>query len=241
MSFAHRLNFQSGYLKQYSQIYKGVIDKNDPIIKKHFDNDIEKWMHNIRIFGKKGAHHNLKEIPTKLEAIVALEQAFKVGRFFYNRERFNKHKEDFDASIYKLETHLHVNEEKSKEKVLKMDKDQASKFINQSLNANILIPKNGGNVRWANINSSKNVWWINITYKMFNQDIHLILNDDKNNIFYWLKIDAMSIHLPKNIFKDLHGMADIELDTREDNFLIDVKNGGKNIDFSIFLIKSVKY
>lgn len=122
-----------------------------------------------------------------------------------------------------------------------MDKTKAAAIVNSKgfvkLDAN-----NNGNVSWANINSSKNVWWIDIPIKKFHHDSHLLLNDKVNKIFHWIYIPRGTFPDPYNTFRQLRdGYISVELSSKDTNKFIDVKSGGTKFDFKKLKITSEGY
>jgi len=123
-----------------------------------------------------------------------------------------------------------------------MNKNIASAIVNKHLNSQLLNPNNGGNVTWANINASKDVWWADIPVKKFAKTLYLILNDDRNSTFSLLSIDNGKIKYPYNHFKKLReGYISIEISSRDRDKFIDLKSGGTNFNFSNFLTKTFDY
>lgn len=123
-----------------------------------------------------------------------------------------------------------------------MNKQDASRIVNKNiLNDNPSLPLLNaginGNVCWANINAAKDVWWIDIPIKKFKNHLHLLLNDELKKIFYWISINADQIEDPYNKFRKLRdNYISIELSSRETNEFVDIKSGGKNFNFRIFMI-----
>ena len=122
-----------------------------------------------------------------------------------------------------------------------MNKWTAAAIINREGLAK-LNPNNNGNVSWANINSSKDVWWADIPVKKFHNDFHLILNDRVNNLFHWVSIPRETFSTPYNTFRKLRdGYISIELSSRDRNKFVDIKSGGTEFDFKKFNIKTIYY
>ncbi|MFC1818941.1 hypothetical protein ACFL0B_07605 [Thermodesulfobacteriota bacterium] len=123
-----------------------------------------------------------------------------------------------------------------------MNKFSASNIVNTHLGFRELNPNVGGNVNWANINVSKDVWWIDIPVKKFKNNLHLILNDEGQRQFFWVSINNKEIHDPYSHFRKLREKyISIELSSREANKFIDVKSGGTGFDFNQFNIKKFEY
>jgi len=123
-----------------------------------------------------------------------------------------------------------------------MNKQEASRIVNEHIGSPILNPNRGGNVSWANINIAKDVWWIDIPVKKFKENFHLILNNARKNYFYWISIDKNKVTSPYNYFRKLRdNYISIELSTRETNKFVDVKSGGTGVDFEKFKIERFEY
>ena len=99
-----------------------------------------------------------------------------------------------------------------------MDKQEASLIVNKQHGTSLLNPKRGGNVSWANINTAKDVWWIDIPVKKFKNNFHLILNDERKKQFYLVSIEKNEIISPYDSFRKLReNYISIELSSRENN------------------------
>ncbi len=122
-----------------------------------------------------------------------------------------------------------------------MNKTSAAAIINRKSLAN-LNANNNGNVSWANINSSKDVWWADIPIKKFTYDFHLLLNDKINNLFHWVYIPKNTFTAPYNTFRKLRsGYISIELSSKNKNKFVDIKSGGIGFDFKKLGITTVDY
>ena len=129
------------------------------------------------------------------------------------------------------------------EEKIEMNKNKASKMINEFYEDNRLIPNNNGNVKFANKNSSKNVYWINIHMDNRTKDeFHLLLNND---------IERKLIHLviPPNTFNsDLfvcrydktNGLDKLDIELSVDK-LVDIKSGGSNFTFEDYIEREYNY
>lgn len=127
-----------------------------------------------------------------------------------------------------------------------MNKQEASSIINKDLGKEILNPKNKGNVKWATINNKKDVYWINIHVDLrISNEYHLILNDEEKKQFTHLIIPKNE--LDTNLFKIVFDKTveldkvDIELSTNQENYLVDIKSGGTQYDFSKYISKVFNY
>ena len=119
-----------------------------------------------------------------------------------------------------------------------MDKSKAAQIVNNKIGTALLNQKRDGNVCWANINVKKDVWWIDIPVKKFKKHLHLILNEDRKNHFFWISIPANDILEPYRYFRKLReNYISIELSCRETNKFVDVKSGGTEFNFNKFQIE----
>ena len=88
------------YLQQVDDISYNSGKNNEAIENLHrkgiINDDVRKWFHFVRQFANSSVHSS-HESPSQNEALVALEYAFKIGRFLHNRERVHKFFGDFDA------------------------------------------------------------------------------------------------------------------------------------------------
>ena len=126
-----------------------------------------------------------------------------------------------------------------------MDKRKASELINSSLNNNELNPRNGGNIKFSNINKSKNVFWINVHLNRVSDKLHFILNNNNKREFIHLSIPENTLN--PNLFlvrEDLtNGLdkIDIEISLEPSTFLQDIKSNGTNFDFSKYVSSKYTY
>lgn len=90
------------YLQQVEDISYNPGKNSEAIENLHrrgiINEDVKKWFHYVRQFANASVHSSNKS-PSKNEALVALEYAFKIGRFLHNKERVNKFFGDFDARL----------------------------------------------------------------------------------------------------------------------------------------------
>ena len=127
-----------------------------------------------------------------------------------------------------------------------MNKREATLIINKEYGKDILNYNKNGNVKFANKNSKKNVYWINIHIdSRLDDTLHIVLNDkDKRKLTYLiippntLKSDLFKVRIDKT--NGLQKM-DIELSNDVNNYLIDIKSGGSNYDFSKYISKIFRY
>ncbi len=225
------------------------------------NDDVKKWFHFVRQFANSSVHSS-RETPTQSEALVALEYSFKIGRFLYNRERVNKFFGDFDARlvsktdrlIQPTETRTDPMRQKdflvknndmmapshnlplySVKKTSSNEKSSMINIVNSYLKTPLLHRKN---TKMANVNSAKDVWWINIPFNMFSNELHIVLISLEKTKVYWLKIEANFFNEPRKYFRDKQGQADLELSANELTLFQDVKSGGLLYDFSEFYVET---
>lgn len=113
-------------------------------------------------------------------------------------------------------------------------KPEAIQAVNNHLGAKIL---NNHNTHFANINNVQDVWWFNISPSKFNNDLHLILNQEAS--FLWLKIEGYTFGEPEIIFRlrpDTNKI-DLEISSNPNNYryMRDIKSGGTNYNFTPYI------
>lgn len=128
-----------------------------------------------------------------------------------------------------------------------MNKVDATNIIIEELSPKNFNIKNGGNVKFANINNGpKKVWWLNIHIddRLLN-NYHIILNNYNENEFLYINIPPNILR--DNLFKKRFDKTnnkdklDIEISYDSSTYLIDTKSGGTRFDFNKYLIKTFKY
>lgn len=114
-----------------------------------------------------------------------------------------------------------------------MTKQEIIQLSNNQLNGNTL---NNQNTHFANINNTKPVWWFDIPLGKFNNDLYLILNE--RNSFILLKIPANTFENLDAVFRIKQGRwVDLEISSnRENNYMIDIKNGGTEHNFNSYVM-----
>ena len=101
-------------------------------------------------------------------------------------------------------------------------------------------PLNNRNTSFSNINVSKNVWWINIAPKKFEQDVNIILNSMDEII--WICLPKGFTNDLSSVFKIRNDKNVVDLEVSSDKkfkYLIDIKSGGTEFDFAPYIIKSI--
>lgn len=116
-----------------------------------------------------------------------------------------------------------------------MDKKTAISQVNQQGKQNF----SAKDTRFANINTAKNVWWIDIPNHMLSDHIciHFLLYDCSDRKLYHLDV-------PSNYFQDHHfdfsickdkQVISLELSPDISNRFQDVRAGGSQVNFKYFL------
>lgn len=111
-------------------------------------------------------------------------------------------------------------------------------LINERFHANL----NNKNTSFSNINSGKNVWWLNIQTDKFKGNVHLLLKDDSRVIW---------IYLPKGFISSINScfkirpdkeVIDLEISSDKDYmYLKDIKSGGTNFNFEKFIRQIIEF
>jgi uncharacterized protein (DUF433 family) len=116
-----------------------------------------------------------------------------------------------------------------------MEKRSSIEIANAYLGHRLL---DGQNTSFANVNTAKAVWWININPGKFNRDLHLLLANDKRDYLVWLKIEANTIAAPDRVFQIRrdNGAIDLEISTEVSRFLVDIKGRGTGYDFTRHIV-----
>ena len=128
-----------------------------------------------------------------------------------------------------------------------MNKQEVSEIIKSDLNPDSFNTKNGGNVKFANINNGpRKVYWLNIHIdERLSEDYHLILNNENEKKFIYIKIPPNT--LKEELFKTRFDKTnnkdkfDIEISYENSTYLIDTKSGEARFDFNPYLVKKYSY
>lgn len=112
-----------------------------------------------------------------------------------------------------------------------MNKELTIAKVNWHLGYRLLDERN---TSFANVNSAKDVWWLNINPRKFERDLHILLVKEGDRGLIWLRIKGNSIPNPTKVFKVRpdKGLIDLEISSRALRYMTDVKSGGKGYDFS---------
>ena len=119
-----------------------------------------------------------------------------------------------------------------------MTKNEAIQIINEQLDTDDL---NNHNTHFANLNSSKDVWWFDIPTKKAFTDrlcfLYLVIYHSVKQELYHLKIpiDFFKKNRSKFIIREAKDTVSLELSANRSNFLIDVRPGSGKVSFLEFL------
>lgn len=115
-----------------------------------------------------------------------------------------------------------------------MTKFQAINYLNKQLGKEVF--KNS-NTNFSNINSRRNVWWMNIKLERLKEDFNILLIGEDD--LHWLKIPANSFN-PQIDFRIWEEKNAIDLylsSDKNDRFLKDISSGARGVDFKPFVVK----
>ena len=107
-------------------------------------------------------------------------------------------------------------------------KSKAIMLVNSHLSNDVL---NSKNTTFSSVNATKNVWWLNISPKKFEQELHILCAEEFK--LFWLVIEENSIPNPESKFKLRKDkfVLDIEISYAPEWYMHDVKSGGTRYDF----------
>ena len=101
---------------------------------------------------------------------------------------------------------------------------------------------NSSNTSYSKINKSKDVWWFNVPTHKFNEDVHLLLNDESKVIW---------ITLPKGFVTNLYSTFKVRLDKdavdleisadKHFRYLHDVKSGGTSFNLEKYIKEKINF
>ncbi len=89
------------------------------------------------------------------------------------------------------------------------------------------------NTSFSSVNNAKLVWWLVISPKKFQKELHLLLALDQGLI--WLRIKANTFPIPEEKFsyRSDNGYISLEISCNNtDRYLHDIRSGGTGYDFS---------
>lgn len=99
---------------------------------------------------------------------------------------------------------------------------------------------NNSNTSYSKINKSKEVWWFNVRTDKFNEDVHLLLNNESEVI--WITLLKGFVSNLYSVFKVREDKDAVDLEISADKhfrFLHDIKSGGTGFDFSPFVKEKI--
>ena len=120
-----------------------------------------------------------------------------------------------------------------------MKKSEAMARINSHAGRVLL---NGKNARFASMNKSKSVWWLNVPLEMAGKDLHIILKraaKGRDGSLIWLTLPAGTLSRSKFRYWQSRGAIDLEIGAQGASYLKDIKSDGTRYDFSPQVVKEV--
>ena len=87
------------------------------------------------------------------------------------------------------------------------------------------------NTSFASVNRSKSVWWLNISTRKFNSELHILLA--KNPGLIWLRIGAKTFACLEGVFRIRpdKNAVDLEIASAGSQYMRDTKSGGVGYNF----------
>ncbi|MET3133362.1 hypothetical protein AAKU55_003652 [Oxalobacteraceae bacterium GrIS 1.11] len=121
-----------------------------------------------------------------------------------------------------------------------MTKIEAMKRINERLARAALSDKN---THFASVvvYGPDEGWWLKIPYLGFNQELHIVLNNEKSKSFQHLTINARQILSPGMKFRSSDGAADAFMSASAPKRLIDLLQGGSKYNFTRHVVSEYRY
>jgi hypothetical protein len=117
-----------------------------------------------------------------------------------------------------------------------MQKKELIDYINKNYQASL----DARNTSFSKINSSKAVWWFNVPVAKFSDTVNLLLSSEQSALWIFLP-KGFTKSQPFKIREDKNAV-DLEISADEHfKYLIDVKSGGTEFDFSGFVKEKIKY
>ncbi len=97
------------------------------------------------------------------------------------------------------------------------------------------------NTRFSNIVGSQNNWWFELDNKMFESDLHFIVNNDQTKSLHIFRLPANTIKNPEKYFKQRNdnyrkNSSDIYVTVSGTKFI-----DKKGFDFGKFLVETIRY
>lgn len=125
--------------------------------------------------------------------------------------------------------------------MLNMNKSEAIERVKNRLKMPVLLTSS---IHFANINPSKNVWWLDIPLSKLTKEgipnISLLLYDNINDKLHYIVIPKVYFQENMERFAVRHnkGCISIELSTDEAKIFRDMRPGGYGINFRKYLIET---
>lgn len=121
-----------------------------------------------------------------------------------------------------------------------MTKSEAIRQINHSIGSRSL---GNHNAHWSNVveYGAKEGWWLNVPFHKFGQELHLILNNDRERQFLHLRLPANTVTEPTRVFRQKDDTADLFMPISGADRLVDVQSGSGRFDFSGYVVSSYDY
>ena len=110
-----------------------------------------------------------------------------------------------------------------------MNKGQATAEVNAYIGD---VALNNGNTSFSNINAKKPVWWLNISPKKFENELHILLAKKNDSGLIWLRIKANTFPNLESVFRIRNtGDVDLEIACEGNRYMRDIK-GHATYNFS---------
>ena len=120
-----------------------------------------------------------------------------------------------------------------------MEKSEAMARINSQVGRALL---KGRNTRFASVNKSKSVWWLNVPLEMTCEDLHIILKraeKGQDGDLIWITLPAGTLSKTRFRYWQDRDAIDLEIGAKGARYLKDIKSGGTWYDFSPHVVKEV--
>jgi len=120
----------------------------------------------------------------------------------------------------------------------KLTKKQAIEITSKEVSVSL----NNRNTIFSNQNNANDLWWFEPTYEKLESNFFLILHDKKDQVLFLFNISDPK-EITKNKFRDRpeKGRVSIIIDSNDTFNFMDKSSGSSNINFSKYLIKTIKY
>lgn len=102
-----------------------------------------------------------------------------------------------------------------------MNKGQAIAKVNAHLGDVVL---NNGNTSFSNINAKNPVWWLNISTKKFESELHILLSKKNDSGLIWLRVKVDTFTNLESVFRIRNtGDVDLEIACEGNRYMRDIK------------------